>query len=124
MTRRRVRRERSDEAKRLAPGHPVVEARLLREVADLLSVPGAVAERNPCDGCRSGGRPDQAAEDLEGGRLAGSVRAQEAIDRPGRDVEGQICEGLDTRIMLRESGGADRRWVGHRGSPSGHEPCG
>ena len=119
-----VRRERGDELERLAPGHPVVEARVLGEVADLLPVGGARRERDARDGRRAGGRPDQAAEDLEGGRLAGAIRAEEAVDRTGRHVEGQVRQGLDARIVLGEAGGADRRMGGHGGSPCGRGPGG
>ena len=73
--------ERGDEAQGLATGHPVVEPRLLGEVADLATVAGAGLARG-CPRrtrCRSSAR--EAGEQLDGGRLAGAVGAEEAVDR-------------------------------------------
>ena len=74
-------------AERLATGHPVVEAR----APGRGSRPAAGTRRRPLsgmpvDGRRAGGRPDEAAEDLEGGRLARrrSGRGSRRSNRPAR----------------------------------------
>ena len=80
--------ERGDEAQRLAAGHPVVEAGLLGEVADLAPVAGTG---------RDGDARDRRRVPLVGGvspasilmvvDLPGAVGAEEAVDGTGRDVE-------------------------------------
>ena len=108
--------QRGDEAERLATGHPVVEARLLGEVADLAAVAGAGPDRDAGDRRGPAGRPGQAGEDLDGGRLAGAVGAEEAVDGAGRDVEAEVGQGRHARIVLGESGRRDGRVDGSSGS--------
>ena len=74
--------EAGDVSKRLAPGHPAIEARLLAEVADRALVGLARCERHAGDRRAAAGRPAQAGEDLDRRGLAGAVRAEKAVDRP------------------------------------------
>ena len=99
-------------AKRLAAGHPAVEARVLGEVAELASVLAGGRHRHAVDRRAAGRGAGQAGQDLEGGRLAGAVRAEKAEHRPGRHVEGQVRESLDTLVMLGQV--AHRDGAGHR----------
>ena len=84
-SRRRI--ERGHEAHRVAAGHPVVEARLLGEVADLAPVGRPGRDRDAGHGRRAARRPGQAGEQLDRRRLARAVRPEEAVDGAGRDVQ-------------------------------------
>ena len=63
----------------------------------------------------AGRRAGEPGEDLERGRLAGAVRAEEAEHGAGRDVERQVGQGLDVLVVLGEAVHRDR--VGHRITP-------
>ena len=108
--------EAGDVAERLAAGHPAVEPRILGEVAELAAMLAGRRDRHAVDGCAAGGRPGEAGEDLERGRLAGAVRAEEAEDGAGGHVEGQVGQGLDALVVLGQAGHRDG--VGHRFAPS------
>ena len=51
----------------------------------------------------------EAEQGADGGRLAGAVRAQEAEDLAGLDLEVQVDEGLDVAVVLAQALGGDRR---------------
>ena len=87
--------EARDVAQRLAAGHPAVEPRVLGEVAELAAVLAGSRDRDAVDRRAAGRRAGEAGEDLEGGRLAGAVRAEKAEDGAGRHVEGEVGQGLD-----------------------------
>ena len=103
--------EAGDVAERLAPGHPAVEPRILGEVAELAAMLAGRGDRDAVDGGASGRRPGEPGEDLEGGRLAGAVRAEEAEDGAGRDVERQVGQCLDALVVLGQP--IHRDGVGH-----------
>ena len=110
----RGRIERGDEAEGLATGHPLVELGFLGEVADFAAIAGAGDDGDPCDRCAAAGRSGEPCQDLDGGRLAGAVGAEEAVDGSGRDLEAEVGEGLDAGIVLGQSGHRDGRVDGHR----------
>jgi len=68
-----------EEPERLAPGEEVVPGRVLREVADA-ALRGAARDRRVEDEGLAAGRVDEAHQHLDGGRLAGAVRADEPED--------------------------------------------
>jgi hypothetical protein len=110
---RAVGEQRRDEADGLATGHPVIESRILGEVADLASVGGPGTHRDARDRGRASGRGGQAGQELDGRRLAGAVGAEKAVDRPGRHVEGQVGQGRHPRVVLGQAGRRDGRVLGH-----------
>ena len=113
--------ERGDEPQRLPTGHPVVEPRLLGEVADLAAVAGAGLDRDAGDRRGAAGGLGQSGEELDGGRLPGAVGPEEAVDRAGRDVEGEVGQGRHARVVLGESGRRDGRVLCHPMSPMSGE---
>src|SRR5207342_3968189 len=100
--------ERRRVAERLASGHPVVEARLLPEEADRSLVGLTGLERDTGDGRRATGRLGEPRQDLEGRGLPGAVGSEEAVDRAGRHLEVEVRQGLDSRVVLGQTGSADR----------------
>src|SRR6185436_6295721 len=99
----------------LLGGEVVVEVRVLGKVAD--AAPDRdVAERAAEDLGLAAGRKHQLHEQLERRRLAGAVRAQEAEDVAGGDVDGQAIErAIGARapeadqVVLAQLARADRR---------------
>ena len=87
--------EPGDVAKRLAAGHPAVEPRILGEVAELAAMVAGRRDRHAVDRRAAGRRAGEPGEDLEGGGLAGAVRAEEAEDRarPARPGSGRSGPG-------------------------------
>ena len=55
----------------------------------------------------AGGRPVEAEDHPHGGRLAGAVRAEEAGDLPGLDVEAEVVDGDDVAVALGEAADGD-----------------
>ena len=110
---RRLRIQRGHEAQRVATGHPVVEARILGEVADLAAVARAGADRDARDGGRAAGRGGQAGEELDGRRLAGAVGAEEAVDGAGRHVQAEVGQRRHAGVVLGQAGRGDGRGLGH-----------
>src|SRR3954451_12326867 len=85
---------------------------MLGHVADKLADLDAVARDIEVeDGRRAGCRLEQPEEDLEQGRLPGSVRAHETDD-PGLDLERQPVERGDARAVALRQG--VRRDEAHR----------
>ena len=78
----------------LEDGQLAVEARRLEDDAEAAAqlAQGAVG-REAVDAERSFGRGDQRREELEEGRLAAAVRAEEGEELARRDVEGDAVEG-------------------------------
>ena len=70
----------------------------------------------PVDGGDPGGGPVEADHHPHGGRLAGAVRAEEAGDLAGLDVEGQVVDGAHVAVLLGESSNADH---GYPSTPAG-----
>ena len=65
--------------------------------------PGIVAE----DRRLAGGGARQPEQDADGRGLACAVRAQEAVDLAGFDVEVEAVEGVDLAVVLVETAGVD-----------------
>jgi hypothetical protein len=91
------------EAHVLARGQLRVERRLLEGGADRVADPGAVGDdvvaRDPC---ASGAGGEESGEDVDGRRLAGAVRAEEAVDRAGRDLEVDSGDGADAALEFAD----------------------
>jgi len=51
----------------------------------------------------AGGPLAKALEDLDGGRLAGAVRAEEGEDLPSRDLEVDACHSFECAVALSET---------------------
>ena len=108
-----------DAAHRLGAEREVVRDRQVREQAQLL-VDDADAELVRMRGARDldrlaaeldapGRRRMVAREDLQQGRLAGTVLAEEAVDRACLDVEVDVIEGQRAREALRDAPHAEQR---------------
>jgi hypothetical protein len=109
--------EAGDVLKGLAAGHPAVEAGILGEVAQLAAMVAGSRHLYAVDGGGAGRGAGETGEDLERRRLAGAVRAEEAKDRAFGHVEGEVGQGLDAFVVLRQ---ADHRdGVGHLMTPAG-----
>src|SRR5439155_16647162 len=94
---------------------PVVEAEELGQVADL-AARFAVAERPAEDAAAAAAGRGQAGEELDGGRLAGAVGAEEAEDLTAGDGEGQTVERHLGAVLLAQAIRGDghircRGWV-------------
>ena len=63
--------------------------------------PRVVAE----DGGLAGGGAGEPEQDADGGGLARAVRAEEAVDLTGFDVEVEAVEGVDLAVVLDETAG-------------------
>ncbi len=98
--------ERGAEAEVLAAGQLEVEARLLEHHAESRAVAGVAAVgRLAVERQRPGVRRDEAGQQAKGGRLAGAVRAEQAEDLAGRDVE---AEAVERGALLESAGEAGR----------------
>ena len=106
-----------DVAERLATGHPAVEAGVLGEVPKVAAMVAGRGHRDAVDGGASGRRAGEPGKDLQGSRLAGAVRAEEAEDGAGRDVQRQVGQRLDVLVVLGEA--IHRDGVGHEIAPYG-----
>jgi len=60
---------------------------------------------------RALGGIEQSAQHADGRRLAGTVRAQEAVDLGARDVEVDVIDGDELAEAAREPASGDRRRV-------------
>ncbi len=85
----------------LAHAEIAVERELLRHVAE----PAArgrwrAVEVEAVDARRAGGRPQQPAHHLEGGRFAGAVRAEQAEDLAALDRERDVVGGGESRRIV------------------------
>jgi hypothetical protein len=98
------------EAQVLLGGQVGVKGRLLEDqadvTADLVPLAGDVEAGHRG---RAGGRVGQGAEDLDGGRLAGAVGAEEAEGLPRPHVQVDAGNGLDLLVALDQSPDGDRR---------------
>jgi hypothetical protein len=102
------------EGERLAAGQGRVERHVLRQVAEPapsreLAGRGVLAEHAD----RPGARLDEAQHELEEGRLAGPVMADERDHRAGRQRERDVAHRLDAAVSLADAVELD----GHRPSP-------
>ena len=70
---------------------------------------GRIVDRPIEQGSAPGGRPRQPEQDLDRGRLAGSVRTEEAEDLTRLDGQGEVVEGNPTAELLAEPGRLDRQ---------------
>ena len=94
---------------RLAHGEERAELRLLEDDADALAErPRARPWIVPEHRCGTSVARPVALEDLDGCRLAGSVRAEHAEDLADRDLEADAAERLDAAVGLAEVGDDDR----------------
>jgi hypothetical protein len=91
------------------------EGVVLRHVADELADLGPLAcgVESHDDGATAR-RGEQSQEDLEQGRLAGAVRADETDDA-GFDIEREAVEGGDVLVALGQAVEADQRDVRAQG---------
>ena len=93
----------------LAPGHAVVEADAVRQVADaalhLERVPGRI-EADDAGPARR--RLGQAEEHQDGRRLAGAVLAEQPEDLAGVDLEVEVVDGDEVAVALGQPAGRDR----------------
>ena len=100
---RRLTRQLAHHAQVLAPGEVLVDRRVLAGEADRgahgVGLAGDV-ESEHRRVARVGG--EQRREDAHGGRLAGAVGAEQAEDRPGRDLEIDAVEGGDVAEALHD----------------------
>ena len=106
----------------VAPGAPRVEVRRLERGPDDGEGVGDVVVATPLDGCGAGGRTDQPEEHPQGRRLAGAVRAEEAGDPAGNDVEVELVDGRQPAEPLRQPADLDPaplRIGGRRGAARG-----
>ena len=86
-------------------GHAEAGDRVRRQADEV-----AVAEAH-----RAGGGPVDAGQDVEHRRLAGAVGADQRVDRPGLNLEGDVVEGGDSR---EPDGDAVHREGGPRPHPA------
>ena len=98
----------------LARRHPALVAEQLGQVAD--PAPRRdVAERRPQHAPLAGSRARQAEQQLDGRRLAGAVRAQEAEDLAARHGHRQPGQGDDPPEFLAQLASLDGGFVGSGG---------
>ena len=90
-----------------APGQPIVEAKVLGQVADAPARFG-VARRLAEQARLAAGRPHQAEQDLDRRRLARAVRAQEAEHLTRLDREVQPVKRDFAAVLLAEGDRLDR----------------
>src|SRR5439155_25854880 len=96
------------EIEQAGPGEPIVKAEVLRQVAD--PRPGqTIGDRAPEDAGIAGRRADQPGQDLDGGRLASTVRPEEAEHLAGLDGKGEIVEGDLPSVDLAQATRHDSR---------------
>ena len=95
---RRPRARPAGRGSRAAPGagQPLVEAEVLGQVADPPPAPRSPGRLTE-DARLAGGRADQAEQDLDRGRLAGAVRAEEAEDLAGLDAQVRVVRAATLR---------------------------
>ena len=63
------------------------------EAEDALCLQGLCYNVKSRDGCRAAVGPEEAGEHFQRGRLAGTVRAEEADDLAGGDLQGKVVHG-------------------------------
>jgi hypothetical protein len=97
----------------LAPVEPGLIPEELGQVADA-GTGGSVPERGAQDGAGTESRSDEAEEELDGGGLAGAVRAEQTEELASADLEVEAvqrrrpAEALD-HVPELDRGGFDRR---------------
>src|SRR5579884_2082231 len=103
------------EQAQVAPARQVgVEPRPLDEPGDAVERPRALDERVASvqlDAARR--RPDQAEHHPQRRRLAGAVRAEEAVDVAGVDGQVDLVHGDEVAVALEQGSRRDRRRVAH-----------
>ena len=112
---------RGDRTEVLATGQERIEGRRLDEGADLEQPPTVSASERPAeqlDAARVG--MDEPREDAHRRRLAGTVRAQEAVHDASRDREIQTVERDHLAVALDEPAGGERQAIlgGGRHAPA------
>ena len=97
-------RERAEVLEVLEAAEILVEHHLLGDVGEVpLGLERLLRDVDPVDACRPGRRLDEVEEEVDRGRLAGAVGAEQTEHLAGLDRERQVVEG-DVRIVpLRES---------------------
>ncbi len=70
---------------------------------------GSATHVDPVDQRRAGVGAQQRGEDPDRRGLAGSVRAEQAVDRATRDLEVDTAEGDVVAEALDQAGGVDRQ---------------
>src|SRR5262245_22918147 len=103
----------SEHAQVVAPRQEGVKGRRLDEGAEAREAgrgPGPGSEHDRA----AGGRPDEAEQHAESGRLAGSVRAEESVDLTTRDAHLQLLDGDDAlAVAFRQLARLDHQTVAH-----------
>jgi hypothetical protein len=87
----------------LPAGEERIERRLLQRDAD--DAPDLVAlgrDVEAADGRMPSARRQESDEHLDRGRLAGAVRAEEAVDLPGLDVQVDAVDGARSLLVLAD----------------------
>ena len=100
----RQRLQRGLQAQVLAAGEQRVERRLLQRGADRPRAPAAPSRDDveAADARRAGGRRQQRRQHQHGGRLAGAVRAEEAVDLARADREVDAVDGARALLELAD----------------------
>ena len=86
---------------------PRLVAELLGQVADGRPRP-AVAQRRAEDLARAGARSHEAEQQLDGRRLAGSVRAEQTDQLAASDGQAEVLEGGCPPVRLGDAHEVDR----------------
>src|SRR4029079_8712529 len=93
----------------------LVERRVLEDQADVPADVGRAAhDVEPGDRRAAAGRPEQRAQDVDGGRLAGAVRPEEPERLSGSDLERHAVDGEEVIERLTEVVDDDRGGAAHR----------
>src|SRR5262249_10240987 len=101
--RRRVTPQPRQEVDELHAGHILVEPQLAGEVADVAAGVDAVAPAIVAvDGGVPGGRMQEPEQQAQGGRVARSLRADDAADLARRDVEIEPIERRQRAVLFRQ----------------------
>ena len=104
--------EAADEAQELARRELVVEEGMVRKVArDGLRGLGLAADVVAAEEHGAGRGRQQPGHQADGGRLAGSVRADEAEHGAGLDREVEVGDGDRRPVRLAQVNEADHRWL-------------
>ena len=102
-----------EEAKQLAPGHPLVQAQVAGEIPEPAADRDAVAPRiEPEHAQPAAGRSDQVEQEADRRRLPCAVRAEEAEYLAGLDREVDFGDAAVLPVVLGQLLGADD--LGHR----------
>jgi hypothetical protein len=112
-----------DEVQVLANGEVVVEAKLLRHIADLALDGGRLGDDvQPQAGAAARVRGQEAAQHADAGGLAAAVGAEEAADAPGSHLDVDVVDHGTPAVVLGEASDVNGQWgagVAHGCFPAG-----